>query len=105
MEAERTRNAGLKPRERPSRAVEIGHYGALLGAAGLIGVTAGSAHWTLSKFAVIAVMTVVSDLTRVEVSSKVDLSGSFLGIVVATVLLGGGPAAVIGMLTIAATWL
>jgi diguanylate cyclase (GGDEF)-like protein len=105
MEAERTGSVGVKARERPSRAVEIGHYGALLGAAALIGLTAGSAHWTLDTIAVIAVMTVVSDLTRVEVSSKVDLSGSFLGIVVATVLLGGGPAAVIGVLTIAATWL
>ncbi len=105
MEAERTPTAGLNARERPSKAGQIVHLGALLGAAALIAITAGGAHWTLLTLGVIAIMTVVSDLTRVEVSSKVELSGSFLGIIVAAVLLGGGPAAVIGVLTIAVTWL
>jgi diguanylate cyclase (GGDEF)-like protein len=105
MEAKPTPIARATARERPSRAVEAAHCVALLGAATLIGVTGGSAHWGIDTLLVIAVMTVVSDLTRIEVSSKVDLSGSFLGIVVAVVLLGGGPAAVVGVLTIAATWL
>ena len=105
MAAELTPTGNLEAGKRPSTASKVVHCGALLGAAALIGVTAGSAHWTLATLGVISVMTVVSDLTRVEVSSRVDLSGSFLGIVVATVLLGGGPGAVIGMVTIAVTWL
>jgi diguanylate cyclase (GGDEF)-like protein len=81
------------------------HCFALLGAAALIVITAGSAHWSLEYLAVIAFLTVVSGLTRVEVSSNVDLSGSFLGIVLATVLLGGGPGAIIGLLTTLVSWL
>jgi diguanylate cyclase (GGDEF)-like protein len=68
-------------------------------------VTTGSAHWSLDYLGVIAVMTVVSGLTLIQLSSNVDLSGSFLGIVLATVLLGGGPGAVIGVLTTTAAWL
>src|SRR2546421_1841497 len=99
MEAERTPTAGVKARERPSSVVKFLHCVALLGAAALIVVSAGSTQWRPEYLAVIAVMTVVSGLTRVEVSSNVDLSGSFLGIVLATVLLGGGAGAVIGVLT------
>ena len=105
MEAERTPTAGAKARERPSRPVQIGQYGALLGAAALISVTAGSSDWSPAYLAVIAVMTVISELTSVEISSDVTLSGSFLGIILAAVLLGGAPAAVIGVLTSAVMWL
>ncbi len=104
MEAERTLTEGVNGRERSSAAFKLLHCGALVGAAVLIELTAGTARWSLGTLAVIAVMTVVSDLTRVGVG-KVDLSGSFLGIVLAAVLLGGGPAAVIGVLTIVVTWL
>ncbi len=48
---------------------------------------------------------IASDLTHVEVgSSRLKVSGSFLGIVLAAVLMGGGPAAVVGVVTIAVGW-
>ncbi|MGZ4174342.1 MAG: diguanylate cyclase domain-containing protein, partial [Solirubrobacteraceae bacterium] len=75
---------------------------ALAGAAAVAALTAGSAHWSLAPLAVIAVLTVVSDLTSVETgSSKLRVSGSFLGIMLAAVLLGGGPAALVGVVSIA----
>jgi diguanylate cyclase (GGDEF)-like protein len=75
---------------------------ALAGAAAVAILTAGSDHWSLAPLAVIAVLTVVSDLTSVETgSSKLRVSGSFLGIMLAAVLLGGGPAALVGVGAIA----
>jgi diguanylate cyclase (GGDEF)-like protein len=53
---------------------------------------------------VIAALTVASDLTTVEASSKLKVSGTLLGLVLAAVLLGGGPAALIGVVTMVAAW-
>jgi diguanylate cyclase (GGDEF)-like protein len=44
---------------------------------------------------------VLSDLTNVEITAKLRVSGSFLGLMLAAVLLGGGPAALVGVLTVA----
>jgi diguanylate cyclase (GGDEF)-like protein len=75
---------------------------ALAGAAAVAILTAGSARWSLAPLGMIAVLTVVSDLTSVETgSSKLRISGSFLGIMLAAVLLGGGPAALVGVGAIA----
>jgi diguanylate cyclase (GGDEF)-like protein len=91
-------------RDRPARAVVAAQCFALIAAAVLITLTAGNYTWDFGDFAVIAAMAVISDLTCVEVSSKLKLSGSFLGIMLAAVLLGGGPAALIGVLTISTGW-
>ncbi|HXF32015.1 MAG TPA: HD-GYP domain-containing protein, partial [Solirubrobacterales bacterium] len=48
---------------------------------------------------------IFTDLTAVTTTSKVRLSGSFLPIVVAMVLLGGPPAALIGLIVITIDWL
>jgi diguanylate cyclase (GGDEF)-like protein len=57
------------------------------------------------RLAVIAGLSVASDLTYVETgSTRLRVSGSFLGIMLAAVLVGGGPAALVGMLTIALGW-
>ena len=47
---------------------------------------------------------VVSDVTASDTSSSVKISGSFLSLVLAMVFLGGPPAAVIGVVTIAVGW-
>jgi diguanylate cyclase (GGDEF)-like protein len=63
------------------------------------------ARWQLSWLLVIAALTVVSDLTSVETNSvKLKVSGSFLGLLLAAVLLGAAPAALIAMATIAIGW-
>jgi putative nucleotidyltransferase with HDIG domain len=68
-----------------------------------LGATA-DADWKLSLFAVLLVFSVVSDVTASNTSSNVKISGSFLSLVLAMVFLGGPPAAVIGLATIAVGW-
>jgi diguanylate cyclase (GGDEF)-like protein len=78
---------------------------ALALAGGLIALTYGSYSWDTWSLLVIAVLTIASDLTFVETgSSKLKVSGSFLGIILGAVLLGGGPAAIVGVLSIAVGW-
>ena len=60
----------------------------------------GSNRWQLGAFVTIGVFSVLSDLTGVFVVRRVTISGSFLGIILASVILGGGPAAVLGVMTI-----
>jgi diguanylate cyclase (GGDEF)-like protein len=67
--------------------------------------TAGSQRWNVGDLAIIAVLTIISDLTYVEVGRpRIRVSGSFLGLMLAAVLLGGGPAAVVGVLAIGIGW-
>ncbi|MBV9464494.1 MAG: diguanylate cyclase, partial [Solirubrobacterales bacterium] len=53
----------------------------------------------------IASFAIISDLTSVETGpTKLRVSGSGLGLMLAAVLLGGGPAALVGALTIGVGW-
>ncbi|MFL5824156.1 MAG: diguanylate cyclase domain-containing protein, partial [Solirubrobacteraceae bacterium] len=104
VEAEPKTVRGGQPRERPAAFVIAAQFTALVAAVAVIAATAGNYRWTAAPLVVIAAMAVISDLTCVEVSSKLKLSGSFLGIILAAVLLGGGPAALIGILTISLGW-
>jgi putative nucleotidyltransferase with HDIG domain len=91
--------------ERPTR---LNH--ALL-AAGLIGAVAAAAwrvpnaDWNLPLFAILLGFSVFSDVTAIETESRLKISGSFLALVLAMVLLGGTPAALIGIAGILAGWL
>ena len=106
MPAEATPNTGEEPGRLPSRVVAFTQGFVLLVGVALVILTASSERWSLAPLAVIATLTVISDLTSVEApSTKLKLSGSFLGIMLAAVLLGGGPAAVVGVLSIAIGWL
>jgi putative nucleotidyltransferase with HDIG domain len=71
-------------------------------AAGAV-VAADSANWDLATAALLLVFAVVSEQMAVLINSlRVRVSGSFLAIVVAMVLLGGAPAAAIGVLAVLA---
>jgi putative nucleotidyltransferase with HDIG domain len=78
----------------------------LAAAAGLGVATAGEASWHLPLFASLLAFAVVSDLWAIDTSARLGarsrllMSGSFLALVVAMVLLGGTPAALIGVCTI-----
>jgi diguanylate cyclase (GGDEF)-like protein len=50
------------------------------------------------------VFSVVSDLTAVKAAPRLSVTGSFLGLILASVLLGGGPAAILGVFAISAGW-
>jgi putative nucleotidyltransferase with HDIG domain len=70
----------------------------------VIGLGALSADWDPALLGILLGFTVFSDLTAIETKSKLKTSGSFLALVLAMVLLGGPPAAVLGVLTILAGW-
>jgi len=92
----------LEPRR---RVVAVTQWLALAGAVVLAALTSGTDRWDLPSLLLIALLTIGSDLTSVDTGSEMlRVSGSFLGIVLAAVLLGGGPAALVGVLAIAIGW-
>src|SRR5215204_1609859 len=62
-------------------------------------------NWDMVLPVVLMAFSIFSDLTAVRVESALDISGSFLALVVAMVFLGGTPAALIGVVTILVGWL
>jgi diguanylate cyclase (GGDEF)-like protein len=89
-----------------SRSKPLADILALCAATAVVIATAGASDWDGTQLAIIAVLAIASDLTYVETGSRsLRVSGSFLGIMLAAVLLGGGPAAIVGFLTIAVGWL
>jgi putative nucleotidyltransferase with HDIG domain len=91
---------------RPSRLV-LGVEFAALGAAVATGIALGpDADWDLPLLAVLLTLAVVSDFRAVEITAhRVKASGSFLAVVAAVAILGATPGAVIGVLTIFASWI
>lgn len=91
---------------RPTRRV-IGLEFAALCAGGAVALAANDySDWDPSLFFVLLALSVVSDLTALDTpTSRLKISSSFLAIVTAIVFLGPTPAAVIGVVTIAAGWI
>ncbi len=96
--------------ERPDRAawrsVTVTHVFLFIAAAGLAVWQAHTASWDLPELGILVLLAAVSDLTSTAlVSGRMNVSGSFLGMTLAAVLLGGTPAAIVGLLTIAISWI
>ena len=90
----------------PSPSIHGVQLAALIAAAVLALLASGSADWNIPLALALAGCAVISDLTAANTASaKLKVSGSFLALVLAMVLLGGPPAAVIGVLTIVVGWL
>jgi putative nucleotidyltransferase with HDIG domain len=90
----------------PSPSSQGVQIAALTAAAVLALLTSGSADWNLPLALSLGGCAVISDLTAANTATaKLKVSGSFLALVLAMVLLGGPPAAVIGVLTIVVGWL
>jgi putative nucleotidyltransferase with HDIG domain len=87
-------------KKRPSPLVIGLLIGGLLAAAAAAVATADTANWDMPLFGILLAFSVFSDLSVIETKSRVKLSASFLSIVLAMVLLGGPPAALIGVATI-----
>ena len=69
-------------------------------------IAGGTYDWNLQLLLITAALAAISDLMFVESgTAKIKISGSALGIMLAAVLLGGGPGAVVGMTTITIGWL
>lgn len=76
------------------------------GAVTLTIATLGDARWRPAPLIIITGLASVSELLYVELgSARVRISGSFLALILAAVLLGGGPAAVVGGSTILIGWM
>jgi diguanylate cyclase (GGDEF)-like protein len=89
----------------PGVGVAFAHALAMAAAIAVMVATAGADRWHTGMLLVIAGFAIVSDLTYVETGSpKLKVSGSFLGIMLAAVILGGALAALAGSLTIAVGW-
>ncbi len=95
------------PTERPiTHAVVAVQMGAVTVAAVVIVLTAALYRWDTWAMVVIAAFTVVSELTSIVTGpARLRVSGTGLGLLLAAVLLGGGPAAVIGVVSIVVGWL
>jgi putative nucleotidyltransferase with HDIG domain len=91
---------------RPSRLAIALLVLALAGAVALAAVLADSSNWDLTLIALLGLIAALSDLTAVETGdSDIKLSGSFLTIVVAIVLLGATAAAIVSVMSILVGWL
>jgi putative nucleotidyltransferase with HDIG domain len=92
-------------RRSPSKSIVAAQFVGLAAGVAVAVLTADTADWDLALFGILAAFSIFSDLTAITTTSKVKLSGSFLPMVLAMVLLGGPPAALIGVLTIFAGFL
>src|SRR3954464_3738594 len=92
--------------QRPSQFVIALNAAILVAAVAVAVVTSPDANWNLPTLVMLLAFAIASALMAASIrSSTLKVSGSFLAIVVAMVLLGGAPAAVVGVLTIVAGWL
>jgi diguanylate cyclase (GGDEF)-like protein len=80
--------------------------GGLASASVVAVLTLGWAKWSPGPLVAIAVLAVLGELTAVEAEgTTVTISGTLLGLILAAVLLGCAPAALIGLVTISIGWL
>ncbi len=91
--------------ERPTRLNHVLLATALLAAVAVAIWRAPYANWDLGLFGVLLTFSVFSDVMSIETKSRLKISGNFLALVLALVLLGGSPAALIGLLSVLAGWL
>jgi putative nucleotidyltransferase with HDIG domain len=90
----------------PTRALAAAQLLALGGAVAAALALAGSASWRPGLLASLAACAIAGDLAASRTgTAKLKVSGSFLALVLAMVLLGGPPAAAIGTLSILVGWL
>ncbi len=77
----------------------------LVGAVAVSVLTRGHDRWDIAPLIAIATLVVGSELLSMKATvAETSVSGSSLGIVVAAVLYGGGPAAAIGVLAVLVGW-
>jgi diguanylate cyclase (GGDEF)-like protein len=101
----KTATAGNNRARQPGRAVVLLHVLAVLAGASLIWLTGSLDRWTAGSLVVLAAFTTVSAVTDISTGvRKVSVSGVPIGLTTAIVVLGPGPAALLGVLTMLALW-
>jgi diguanylate cyclase (GGDEF)-like protein len=97
--------AGNERARHPGRGVLLVHALVLIGAAALIWLTIGLDRWRVGPLLVLSAFTIVSVLRNITDSGiKVKVSGVPLGLTMTVVLLGPGPAALLGAATMLVSW-
>src|SRR5690242_17494421 len=92
--------AGNKRTRHPGRVDLACHALAIVGAALVVWATTGLDHWRLGPLLLLAAFTIIGALTDfVAGPNKLRVAGGTIGLVVAAVLLGPGPAAILGAAT------
>ena len=77
---------------------------ALLVVVGVAVWQAPNGNWDLGLFGILLLFALISHFTAVETSSRLKISGSFLALVLAMAFLYGTPPALMGAITICASW-
>jgi len=96
-----TATAGKRRAREPARWFVLVHIVALAGAAVVCWLTSDLDHWRLGPLVVLAGFTTLSILTDIGIgASRVRISGVLIGLILAIVLLGPAPAALLGAGTI-----
>lgn len=99
---------GVEPRELNARGVLAAQLLLISAALAAAAITASLVHWNnwwLAGLGILVGLSAVSELTAASLPSGIiTISGSFLGIMLAAVLLGGTLALIVGMLTICIGW-
>lgn len=91
---------------KPSKGFVAAELVALALAAAVAAWQGPNADWDLPLLGTLLVLSITSDLIRIELPVyRTMISASFLSVILAAVLLGSTPAALIGVATIAATWI
>ena len=93
------------PAERPTPLINAIQVVLLCVVALVALLTAPSDNWDPALFGILLALSAFSDLTAIEAETSLKVSGSFLAIVLAMVLIGGSAAALIGVVTILIGWL
>jgi diguanylate cyclase (GGDEF)-like protein len=101
----KTATAGKNRARQPGSAVALVHAVALLTGASAIWLTGGLDRWLVGPIVVLVAFTTVSAVTDIATGvRKVHVSGVPIGLTTAIVMLGPGPAALLGVVTMIALW-
>jgi len=97
--------AGNNSAPRSDRVVVLFHVAVLVAAVAVVWATAGFDRWRLGELLLLGAFVVLSTLTDVNAGvSKVRVAGDMIGIMMTIALLGPGPAALLGLVTILVSW-
>jgi diguanylate cyclase (GGDEF)-like protein len=93
------------PAREPGRGLFLAQALAPLLAGAVAWRTAGADRWSLAALVLLAAFAIAGELAMQESSGRMEVSSSFLALILASVILGPGPAALIGAVAITASWL
>jgi diguanylate cyclase (GGDEF)-like protein len=92
-------------RREPGRGLFLAQALAPLLAGAVAWLTAGADRWSVVALVLLTAFAIAGELTVQESSGRMEVSSSFLALILASVILGPGPAALVGAVAITVSWL